>query len=231
MKTPTSQQIEEAKQYLRRRLDASNIAEERCNDYFHEAAVKIALIVMRYRKQGKRIHVRGSGRCAIEIQNVVDWLLDMILETCTELSIPEEYQDDDDRKDAVLVHVLEEEYYGATFDERMDADRVILLTALEKAIVFDNMDISHEDEDDMVEFIESSTKGVNRRLVLLAITTIGAAYNYSMMLDAEKSGMSGFYVINGSAPCKFCASMEGFHKMDDPIPLYHPNCVCCLVFV
>ena len=228
---PTTAEIDAAKEYLERRLREIGIVADAMHEYFVQAAIEIADIARKYLKgasvTSRKVRALGNSRCASEIQEVIDRLIELMRELCED-HIPEELNDDEDKKEAVFGFLFDEEFHGNTFDERIEADRTMLLMAL------NSFDFSTIEDMDMMDasnaIIEASSKPLNR-LETLAKNTVALAFAEAAFINASNGGKSGFWVINGSDPCKFCAMMEGFHPMTDEHPPYHVNCRCITVYV
>lgn len=226
---PTQEQIDAATEYIKRRIEQSNLVSDECNELFEEAAMRIAEIMMKYHKSKiAKIHIFGGSACAREIQEAVDWLLDEIYNACLR-HFPEELETDQDMRKKIMITLFEEEDHDATFFEREEYDRSLYLVGL--ASDDDIEDSTGMMYEDLVEHIMSLTSKAENRLRLLAMNTVALSFTTAAFLNAMSEGRSGFWVINGPNPCKFCASMEGFHGMSDQHPLYHVHCQCLTVYV
>lgn len=80
--------------------------------------------------------------------------------------------------------------------------------------------------------VEISSYGALDKMLVYAI---GDAWMYWQHEDAKAQGAKGYYVLRGSSyPCDICdeAANSGLHPMDDTehiVPL-HMNCVCYIVY-
>jgi len=230
---PSQADISRAKNYIRKRLEAQQYTEEGVERSFDKAAEEIAMIVAKYKNRGSVLRFTGSSAMAKEIQAVIDRLIRDIESYIWNNSTPEEATDEENDN---IVAFLHEPYHDATFNERRDLYRKNYLKSLGD-IEFDDMEIDAVEFEDAIK--ESSSKWVHRML-LLAATTVGLGWmkyylekESKRVVSGEETSAIGFWVYPGSSnPCSYCESMFGrLHPMDDPMPIYHPNCRCYIVFV
>ena len=230
----------EAERLLRMRLAATNVMESECEDLFREAIARIAVIMSRYRRKGKRIHIFGNSRCATEIQEVIDWLLDEYENRIHLLCVPSEDAESEDKTVVTGIYnrVFDSKDHDYTFHERISADRQMLLLSL-SSIDFDHIAVISQDgrtwpsesPQSFITTITSVTRKPTHRLLLLALTSVGIGYVTSLLLHAIREGKTGYFIINGSNPCRYCASVEGYHKIEESLfPPFHPYCQCGIVF-
>lgn len=229
---PTQRELDEAREYIISRLECQNVAEYELSRELDEAAESIALIVLKYLARGMKLRFSGNSAMAREIEDIISSLRERILSIMEEKAMPDEdtlgvAADKASSIAAMAIAYAAGEFHGATFAERENLYLERLIGDI-SGIDFDSLDM---DEEAMVSAIEESTSRTRDRLALLMMNTVAVGWMYARMLRAKSEGKTGFWLINGSNPCGYCRDMEGFHEMSDPVPPYHPRCVCIAVYV
>lgn len=222
---PTPQQIEEAREYVRRRVAVQSLIEYELSHLFSEAAERIASIIIKYKERNMPMRFKGSSSMALEIDAVIRWLEDEIKRYTQTYACPEEASTEEEEE--ILDKVFGEDH-GATFEERLALYISMYVSEL-SGVDFDILEVDEE----MIESIISETEEkVEKRMSILALNSVALGYVSFAMNRAISGNAIGFFVINGSRPCEFCKQMSmKFHKITDPLPLYHPHCQCAAVFV
>lgn len=229
---PTQRELDEARDYVARRLEYQNIAESQLAMEMDEAAESIALIVLKYLARGMRLRFSGNSAMASEIEDVMSSLRKRIESIMEDMATPDEETlgvtpEKASSIAAMAVAYAAGKFHGATFAEResLYLDR---LTRDISGIDFYSLDM---DEDAMVSAVMESSVKTRERMSLLMANTVAVGWMHASMLKAKDEGKTGFWLINGSNPCGYCSDMAGFHEMSDPVPPYHPRCVCTVVYV
>lgn len=236
MRKPTDIEIERARKYVEDRVRICAYAESECRGLIRKAAEEVATVIAKYKKLGVTVRFSGNSACAKEIQEIIRRLLDAIRDLCSDYFLPADVvtEESDDTLNMIYESVFVREDHGATFSERLSADGVMLAAALRSNLEWglDVFDLRNESDIlDATDLVIESISSPANRLALLTINSIALGWSTAAMFKAQSSGKTGFWVINGPNPCKFCASMEGPHPIDDPAPCYHPRCQCITVFV
>lgn len=224
---PTQSEIENAREYIRSRIDVCEQVEDMLYDAFVEATDRIASIILKYKARGMTVRFRGSSACAREINNVIDWLRGEIDNLVDDHCTPEEDVGVDDEDRALVIEHIKGEDHGATFEERRD----MYLDKFVAALVSCGADIDDLDIEEIEEIIDSAEDSIEKRLSILVKNTIAMGWAFSQLTNAIDKGALGFWVINGNNPCEFCRQMAGWHTIGDDVPCYHPNCQCVAVYL
>lgn len=229
---PTQRELDEARDYIVRRLGQQDVAESELARAIDDAAESIALIVLKYLARGMMLRFSGNSAMAREIDDVMSALREKIRSIMEEMAAPDEETlgvtpERASSIAAMAVAYAAGEFHGATFAERENL-YLNRFTRDISGIDFYSLDM---DEDAMVSAIMESSERTRERMALLMTNTVAVGWMYAQMLKAKDDGAAGFWLINGSRPCDYCKGMEGFHPMSDPMPPYHPRCVCTAVYV
>lgn len=229
---PTQSELDNAREYIVSRLKCQDTAEYELSRELDYAAESIVMIVLKYLARGMRLWFSGNSAMASEIEEVISSLRKRIESIMEEMAAPDEETlgvtpERASSIAAMAVAYAAGKFHGATFAEREELylDR---LTRDISGIDFYSLDM---DEDAMVSAIMESSAKTRERMSLLMANTVAVGWMHAGMLKAKDDGNTGFWLINGSNPCGYCSDMAGFHEMSDPIPPYHPRCVCTVVYV
>lgn len=229
---PTQRELDEARNYIVRRIECQNIAESQLARELDDAAESIALIVLKYLARGMKLRFSGNSAMAREIEDIISALRDKIRLIVDAYAAPGE---EDLGTTAEKASQISEkasayalgEFHGATFSEREELYEKKLISGI-SGIDFISLDM---DEAAILSAITESSESTMGRMALLVANTVAVGWMYAQMLKAKDDGAEGFWLINGSRPCDYCKGMAGFHPMSDPMPPYHPRCVCTAVYV
>lgn len=248
----TDAELEEARDFLRRRLES-------------EQSVKRAVeeLLLAYVSELVFMYLYGSED---DSDYIIDVICAELIEDCETLALDEGR---DDWKDAILKY-MEGERFGKTLYERIK-ERVVtfckevyvvcmagkLLGLTEDAIIISvsaNMKHPYENElikdvrkkiesgklaGDLVDYEEphyGSGKEISSMGALQTITGFAVAdtWMWFEFEDAKSKGAVGYYVDRGSSyPCDECDSHTGvFFPIDDEAnrPQYHLNCCCVIIY-
>ena len=222
---PTTEEVDKAREYIRRRIDIQHHVELDIDQLLEEAAESIALVVSKYKARGMKLRFAGSSAMAREIDEILQKLKDDIDYYVFLYCSPEEASEEETTS---INAYVKGEFFDSTYEQR----EALYLSNYRKILAligFENMEM---DEEEFISAIREEAGKIEHRIMLLAITTVGYGW-MKYLLDTEGKGKSGFWVIPGSShPCEFCVDMQSrFHPIDDPKPLYHPNCCCQIVYV
>lgn len=231
---PTQQEIDDARVYIRERIDAQHECESQLQDLFDEAAQRIAVIIAKHKRRQLISHssLRFSAGSSLyrEVSAILDWLQSEIDRWVLYYAIPDEAEEDETSQ-GLIYDAIHEEDHGHTYDEREDLYKRIFLASLAS---FDEWGVL-DDEDELIEAIEESTAPARNRWQLLAANSIAIGFSALALSNAVSRNAIGFINYPGSSfPCPMC--VERFNKFF-PItdtgnhPPLHPHCCCVPVYI
>lgn len=248
----TEEQLEEAKQYLRERINAELSME-------HDVDVVLALYIPRL----IGMLMRGASR--EDLDEIIKEIVDRLLEDCYILGVDERTE----REDEIIAYInMERDGHdiGERFAERCDTLVNELSTAVaagellnldEQSILSSvNANLKHPFDNEVIKAVKikiargeidadledfatpSYGQGVpvssHDALQMIGAYAIADAWMWDLF--QVNKNKSGYYVFRGSSyPCDTCdeAVISGFHPITDTshlVPL-HPHCRCYVVFV
>lgn len=253
---PTNNQIEEAKAYILKRVQAETTMQSRLDRYLKEAAKRIIYISYKYNIPPKQFRFSANNQLQKEVDEVIAWLKSKLDQDAFGLATLNRQVEDDE----IQNHFYREDH-GKTFLERLNiycnrwkyeievfvAASLALGLSKEKSLQafsshyenpYSNSIISKAGKligavrsSEVHYGVGKSNKAYNM-LKSLLIYKIAESWMYSYWLRRKRSGAIGFYSFRGSSyPCGICNSMAGFHPIGDAMPLYHNYCKCYMVFV
>lgn len=248
----TQEELEEAKEFLRRRLDSERSMRR---DVERLLEVYAAILL--------DLYLQNIGNDDISV--LIDGLIAALLEDCHTLGVDERT----DKRNDILAY-MDSELGGDTLEGRINkrchtfADEVavvatagILLHKTRNDILasivgnfkhpYDNellKDVRTEIEEGRVSYdyhyfdsphygsgTEISSMGALQTITSFAVADAWMDWQYH---DAVDRGAKGYYVLRGSSyPCEECNSHTGiFYPIDDSDskPQYHLNCCCIVVY-
>lgn len=252
--TYTDDELEAAKDFLRRRIDSELSMKRDVEDLLGEYAEALLLLLFRDAPQE-------------QINALIDELCAQLLDDCELLALDEGR---DGRRDALLAYMLGERG-GDTLEGRIDkrchtffnevaavflAGRLLggysvsdlaaavrenmkhpwdnpVLVEVRERIASGDIAGSLDDfaEPHFGSGVEISSMGALQTLTAFAVADAWMWWGYE---DARARGAKGYYVVRGSSyPCDECDSHTGiFYPIgdDDDRPQYHLNCCCMVVY-
>lgn len=257
MRVPTDKEIEEAKEYLRQRLDAELSMRTNLQIVMIEAAKQIIDISYRYKISPELFRFVANRQLQEEVDAIILSLLEIIEDYTYTLAVATH----EDNKDAIITYITRESY-GKTFTQRareyVDRFSKEVETAIAAGLL---LNLS---KDKLLSSIRQSVKtpllnehiqraiskgysiisrigvqesfGVGRTVsswtALSDLTEYAVAEGWMKHweLQAKASGAIGFFVMRGSSyPCNICDDEVGFHVEWDKLPPYHGHCKCFAV--
>lgn len=246
----TPEELEEAKEFLRRRLDSEKSMREdveRLLDLF-------AILLL-------ELFLSGRGD---QIEEVIAPIVSMLVEDCHTLGVDDRYSD----MDAILAH-MDMEVGGDTLAGRVDkrcrtfvneigaVATAGLLLNKDKSTILESIRANYKhpyDNEILTEVrkeidegrlssdydfstphygrgVEISSMGALETITTFAVADAWMDWQY---VEAKERGAVGYYVLRGSSyPCVECDSHTGiFFTIDneDNKPQYHLNCCCIVVY-
>ena len=257
---PTDKQIEEAKAFLRLRIEAEVSARDNIEKYMVEAAKGIVAISQKYHISPRLFRFSANGNLRREVDEVIRKLKENIIYTTETLAVYDRKED----KDSILAY-LNGEKYGKTFKERLaeyaNRYKFELEAAIAAGIFLDKSDkdilnairrslsAPYNNPDIKASFGKGlsatriETKGISygvghsnaayNMITTLSRNEIGQAWMWWYGEQAMKNGATGFYSYRGSSyPCAICNDNAGiFHPISEYYGHYHLNCRCFFVFI
>lgn len=259
MRVPTDKEIEEAKEYLRQRLDAELSMRTNLQIVMIEAAKQIIDISYRYKISPELFRFSANRQLQEEVDAIILSLLEIIEDYTYTLAVATH----EDNKDTIITYITRESY-SKTFTQRareyVDRFSKEVETAIAAGLL---LNLS---KDKLLSSIRQSVKtpllnehvqraiskgypvisrlgvqesfGVGRTVsswtALSDLTEYAVAEGWMKHweLQAKASGAVGFFVMRGSSyPCNICDDEVGFHVEWDKLPPYHGHCKCFAVSV
>lgn len=246
---PTKEQIDEAKAYILKRVQAEISINHALQKYLKEAAGRIIEVAYRYNVRPANFKFSATPGLIREVNAVIDWLREKLSESTYEYAtIPAE-----DDKSKVMA-IITDNNHGMTFSERLSVYLDRFTDELEKFIAAGF--VAKISESALLSLFNSQYKtiwtnslitrhnktaasfGVGKSNVsynmfdLLMRNTVADAWMYARMFKAKRDGSKGFYSFRGSSyDCPYCDSKIGYHPMSEFPGVWHPRCKCYFVFI
>ena len=107
--------LEQAKAYIRQRLEAETSMTHNLTGYMREAASRIADIAYRYKISPEKFRFSANEKMKQEVENIISWLKSKIQDTAFSLSVA--YSENPEDKDSIIAYVSSENH-GKTFAQR-----------------------------------------------------------------------------------------------------------------
>lgn len=253
--TPNADELEEARQYLRDRLDAEESMTTNLKKVMDWAAMRIVEIAYSYNIPPENFSFSSNRKMQDEIDQVIEVLVEDVDDCVEKLAV---YGHEDDSDD--ILAYIHRENHGMTFMERLRdyAQKyrneleigVIAALYLKKSAVEalgaikDNME--HPFKNPLItqaikagRVIEIPSYGRGRTNSMLTALTnltrfaVAEGWMFGLWLEATRDNAMGFVTFRNSIyPCDMCDEYAGWiHPMDDPLPPLHSHCVCGAIFV
>ena len=254
----TNKQIEEAKAYLRSRINAEISMTDNLERYLREAASRMVDIAMRYNIPPSMFRFSANKAMEKEIDQVVRWLKSKIEEAAMRLAVAYEEEPDDYEN---IVAYITAENHGKTFRQRnaiycerfkYEVEAAIaagLLLSVKKdkikQSIYNNMahpyanPIFREAMKEKTAATRLQSRGISygtgrsnsMRNALEALSGHAVSQGWMRHWGDIHDGAIGFYSYRGSSyPCGLCDSMVGYHPITDYQGGWHLHCRCFFVF-
>lgn len=114
---PKSSDIEDAKRFLRSRINAEVSMKNHLQEYFYEAAKRIVAISYRYGTTPSQFRFSRNVAMMNEIIDVINWLKEIIEYAMDTLA---SFNEKDDEDKNLLLLTIKGKYKGKTFEQRFD---------------------------------------------------------------------------------------------------------------
>lgn len=261
MRTPTKEQVEAAKEFVRRRVEAEVTVRKNLDGLLYTAARLMVAASYKYCNNPMAFSFSYSKRLETEIDKIALWLI-LNIEDST---LTAATASDEDKKEAVMP-MLTGESYGKTLNGRITeyvrryrneievAIAAALVLGIGKDMLLHSVRASRYDPlgNPIVREAEKKGKGIINRLgfvtkagnnlarlsrsALRRLITwiVSKGWMLTKHLSEEEEGAIGYIIYRGSTyPCDFCDEAAGkFHYMTDgATPPLHANCKCYIVYV
>lgn len=261
MRYPSDKEIEEAKDYIRKRLEAERSMERNLRSAMLRAAEKIISISRKYGIPPRMFRFSQDKNLKREVEAVIADLRATIEDYTYTLAVATH----NDKEDEILAYITRDSY-GKTFSERnaIYANRykyelesaiaasMLVGTSQSDTLQFISQNLEHPyDNPDFTEAVKAGdmnatriqTDGIsygvgrtNSSFTALRNLTVYAVaegwMRYQYLLGTEQ-GAKGFITFRSSSfPCQTCDEYAMRpHPMSAPYPPLHNHCVCGMAFV
>ena len=257
----TQKDIEEAKAFIRKRVDAEISMQNHLDEALLWAAKEIIDISYKYKIKASLFKFSANPQLKKEVDAVLANLREMIYEYTESLSIAVDEESRDD-----IIGFINEESYDHTLKERIgiytNRYKYELEAFIGAALLFgmgarkllstikSNLNAPYNNELFRRAVVNKSELAATRikssgvsygsghsncaRTLLNTLTrnAVGSAWMNMYGTWAYNKGAVGFYSFRGSSfPCVHCDSKIGFHPMPEYQGGRHLNCRCYFVFV
>lgn len=258
--TYTDKDIEEAKAFVRKRVEAEISMQNHLDEALIWAAREIVNISYRYKIKASLFKFSTNEKLKDEVDSVLAQLREMLYEYTEALSL----EVNKDERDTIIAYI-NRETYGRTLKERINIYTGRYKYELEAFIasglaigygatklvnsIRGTLNAPYNNELFRSAVVKGGmaatrikTGGISygqghsnsSRNLLLNLTryTIGSAWMNIYGSHAYRDGATGFYSFRGSSyPCSYCQGMVGYHPMEEYQGQWHLNCRCYFVFV
>lgn len=240
MAQPTSDEIREAKAYLRRRLAAEVSMEHFLNRVLHKAAVELVSLAYRYNIPPTMFSFNYDPFLAVEAERIITKLMQDIEDYDFMMALSTDKSDS-----STLIPYINRDINGLTYKDRLRSytsrfkleiqDLIGAGLVLGYGLSKMKEEVVKSLKNPYVSTIASDKphrgQSSYHRLLVLTRHTIADTWMYADMEQAIRRGAIGFYSFRGSSyPCQLCNDMANrFHTFAEPYPPYHPSCMCYAV--
>lgn len=237
---PRESDIREAKEYIRKRIEAELSMEHYLDFVLMRSAKKIVELAYKRSIPPSMFSFNFDPFMASEIDKVILELLYDIEDYDIKMATATEKADDN-----TLLPYINREIDGITYNQRLSNYTTRFKLELQDFVTAGL--VAGLSQQDLLTEIRTSFKkpytsslladtphfgqSAYTRLLVLTRHTIADAWMYADMESARQRGAVGFFSYRGSGyPCQLCDDMANrFHTFAEPYPPYHPRCVCYAV--
>lgn len=256
----TDKDIEEAKAFVRKRIEAEISMQNHLEEALMWAAKEIIAISYKYKIKPELFKFSTNNKLLKEVNEVLKQLREMLYEYTETLSVA---ADRKQKKD--IIALINEKTYGHTLKERINtyterykyeleafiAAGLAAGYAQKKLLDTVKANISAPYTNHLfrntvirggmaatriktagISYGQGHSNSARNLLNTLTRNTIGQAWMNLYGTNAARNGAIGFYAFRGSSyPCRICQSQVGFHPMSEYTGEWHLNCRCYFVFI
>ena len=259
--TYTQKDIDEAKAFILRRVEAEVSMQNHLDEALLWAARELIRISYKYKIKASLFRFSAHPELKKEVDAVMAKLREMLYDYTETLSIAVDIEE----KNGIIA-LINEEDHGRTLKERIDIYTNRYKYELEAfvgaALLFgmgakkllstvkSNLNAPYNNELFRRAVVNKSELAAKRiksggvsygsghsncaRTLLNTLTrnTVSSAWMNMYGSWAYNKGAVGFYSFRGSSyPCKYCQDLVGYHPIEDYQGQWHLNCRCYFVFV
>lgn len=237
---PKESDIRNAKDYLKRRLDAELGMEHYLDRRLLAAAKEIVSLAYRRNIPPTLFSFGYDPILSREVNSIIYALVDELEEYNERLALKTDKSDKD-----TLLPYIHRDIDGITYGQRMDnyctrfkmelQDYIAvgLALGLSKQSLIEEVNRTYKQpyKGSILTGTEHKGQSSYSRLKTLTRYTIADTWMYADELWMQRKGAIGYLVFRGSSyPCQVCDDQTGWlHTFMDSFPLYHPNCCCYAV--
>lgn len=256
----TQKDIEDAKAFIRKRVEAEISMQKHLDEALLWAAKEIIRISKKYKIKASLFKFSANENLKKEVDAVIARLREMIYEYTELLSVAV-----DKNESESIRAFINEETYGHTLKERINTYTNRFKFEVEAFVaaglafgygadkllstVRANMNAPYNNElfrntvirggmaatrikTNGISYGQGHSNSARNLLLTLTRNTIGAAWMNIFGIQAYNNGATGFYSFRGSSyPCRYCQDLVGYHPIEDYHGQWHLNCRCFFVFV
>lgn len=255
----TDKDIQEAKAFIRKRVEAEISMQNHLDEALLWAAREIISISYKYKIKASMFKFSVNADLKREVDAVLAKLREMLYEYTEALSIAV----DEEQKNTIIAFINKESY-GSTLKERLNTytnrfkyeveafvaaglafgyGQTKLLSSIKSSLnapynneLFRNTVVrggmaATRIKTGGVSYGQGHSNAARNLLLTLTRNIIGAAWMDIFGSNARKKGAIGFYSFRGSSYiCNFCDSQVGYHPIEEYKGYWHLNCRCYFVF-
>lgn len=260
MKQPTQKQIQDAKDFIKLRLQAETSMQTHLEELLVQAAREIIDISFKHNIQPSMFRFSANENLRKDVNEVLRKLRELIYDYTETLSVYDRKQERD-----TIVDFINRKDHGKTLSERINiycnrfqyeveaAIAAGLIAGIGKDKIKDSVrsylnapyanpyfksavdnggaSATRIKTDDISYGVGRSNSAYNS-LNTLTRFAIGSAWMWFLGIENKNKGYTGFYSYRGSSyPCSYCDSMVGYHPISDYQNQWHIRCCCYFVFV
>ena len=256
----TDKDIQEAKAFIRKRVEAEISMQNHLDEALLWAAKEIISISYKYKIKASLFKFSVNPELNKEVDAVLARLREMLYEYAETLSIALDTSQKDD-----IIGFINEESYGHTLKERLNiytnrfkyeveafiASGLLMGYAASRLLstIRANLNAPYNNElfrntvvrggmaatrikSGGISYGQGHSNAARNLLLTLTRNIIGAAWITIFGSNARRNGAIGFYSFRGSSyPCDFCNSQVGYHPIEEYKGYWHLNCRCNFIFV
>jgi len=256
----TDRDIEEAKSFIRKRVEAEISMQKHLDDALLWAAKEIIAISYKYKIKASLFRFSTNRSLGKEVDAVIEKLREMLYDYTEKASVSV----DEDEGNAIIPFINAESY-GHTLKERIGIYTNRYKYELEAFIasgllasysetgllsaVRGNLNAPYNNplfrnsvqkggilatriRTNGISYGQGHSNSSRNLLNTLLRNAVGAAWMFVYGEVAKSKGAIGFYSFRGSSyPCKYCQDLVGYHPIEDYQGQWHLNCRCYFVFV
>lgn len=253
----TQKEIDEAKAFILRRVEAEISMQNHLDDALLKAAKEIVAISYKYRIKASLFKFSTNESLKKEVDDVLARLREELYEYTEYISLAVNDKDG-------IIAFINEKTYGHTLKERISTYTNRYKYELEAFIaagLLHNMDISKllstirtnisapynnnlfrnsvirggmaatRIKSNGISYGQGHSNSARNLLNTLTRNTIAGAWMWVYGNQAKSKGAIGFYSFRGSSyPCNFCDEQIGYHPIEEYRGYWHINCRCFFVF-